>query len=350
MKINRENFMACLDKVRCGLSPKGNLEQSTCFVFQDGLLLTFNGEIACSLPSPLKITGAVQAEPLMASLNKLDDEVIEVELVKGELQIKAAKGRRLISVVTDAKIALPLDSLERPKKWTLLPKKFADHLNLVKECAGRDEAQFALTCIHIHPKWIEAYDRYQLCRVSMKVGVTDSVLVRKSSLEQMQSLDMTKFSLTSKWIHFKNRLGLIFSCPRHNEIYPKDLSEHVKKKGQILQLPKSLVQSCELAEVFSIHNTKDNQVQVTISPNRITIKGVGQLGRSVETKKLTNYSGPEISFMISPKLLSGMLKLYGTECEITESFIKVDGGLFTYITSVEAPEETRLKKKRKEKK
>ena len=55
MKINRMNLLNVLESVHPGLSKRDMVEQSACFVFQGGRVITFNDEIACSLETELSI-------------------------------------------------------------------------------------------------------------------------------------------------------------------------------------------------------------------------------------------------------------------------------------------------------
>jgi hypothetical protein len=72
--VNREQFIKELESVQAGLSVRAATEQSNCFVFSDGVVRTFNDEIACEQKTSLKITGAVIADPLISLLRKLPEE------------------------------------------------------------------------------------------------------------------------------------------------------------------------------------------------------------------------------------------------------------------------------------
>ena len=91
MKVNRENLLKELESVIPGLSPKEVIEQSSCFVFQDNVITTFNDEIACSIGTALDIKGAVPAKLLLEVLRKVTDEEVEIKQKKGELSIFGKK-------------------------------------------------------------------------------------------------------------------------------------------------------------------------------------------------------------------------------------------------------------------
>ena len=67
-----------------GLSSKDNMEQSSCFVFRNGQVITYNGEICCTSPLtnaegvPFDCYGAVPAKTLLQTLRKSPDDEIEI--------------------------------------------------------------------------------------------------------------------------------------------------------------------------------------------------------------------------------------------------------------------------------
>ena len=59
--INRELFLEQLESVQPGLSTREIIEQSSCYVFRGGEVITFNDEIACSQKCDIGIEGAVRS-------------------------------------------------------------------------------------------------------------------------------------------------------------------------------------------------------------------------------------------------------------------------------------------------
>lgn len=325
--VNRENLLSQLELVQPGLSPREIVEQSSCFIFKAGTVQTYNDEIACSHKCDLKLTGAVQAAPLMAVLRKLAEEELEVEQTEGELILKGKKRRAGIRMEKD--ILLPIDSVEQPGSWKALPEDFGDAIQIVEQCAGKDESKFTTTCIHIHPKYVEAFDNYQASRYKVKTGFTQETLVRRDSLKHITTLGMTEFSETETWVHFRNSSGLTLSCRRFIEEYPP-LDKILDVHGTKATLPKGLAEAADKAEIFSSENADNNQVTVELRPGKLRITGQGTSGWYSEIKNLS-YEGTPISFTIAPKLLMALTQKHN-ECEIAEERLKVDGGRFIYVT------------------
>jgi hypothetical protein len=327
-KINRLELLRCLELTKPGISQREIVEQSSCFIFKGKKIITFNDEIACSYPSPLDIKGAVQSAPLISVLQKMSqDDELDVEATKTELRINGVK--RYAGIRLEKEILIPIDTLESPENWTKLPKDFSEALKIVKECAGKDETQFAMTCIHLHSDFIEACDNYQIIRYKIKTRIAKDILVRKDSLSHVAELDATEFSETKHWIHFRSPSGLIISCRRYREEFP-DMSKILKASGTPTILPKGLMQAAERAEIFSIENAEDNQVTISLVQNKIKVTGKGASGWYKEIKKI-KYNGDDIIFTISPKLLVEIVKRHN-ECLISPTRLKVEDGKFTYVT------------------
>jgi hypothetical protein len=334
-RINRLAFLQQLESVVPGLAPREIVEQSSCFVFKDGETITFNDEVLCRRKTDLKIEGAVQAEPLLKVLRKLAEEDLEINIGEGVLELKGKK--REAGINMDAEILLPISKIEKPNKWSPLHEDFADAINITSQCAGRDESEFLATCVHIHPKFIEACDNYKMTRYKIKTGFKDRVLVRSSAVRSIVSLGMTKFSESESWLHFSNPAGLTLSLRRFTDTdeYP-DLTPWLGVKGSLTVLPKGLGDALSRAEIFSAEKAENNQVTIELRPGKLRVTGEGSSGWYKEIKKL-KYNGDPMMFKVAPELLNELIKRHN-ECEITKEALKVDTGKFVYVTSLEQDE------------
>jgi len=334
MRVNREKLLGQLESILPGLSTREIIEQSSCFVFQKGIVMTYNDEVACTQESCLPIEGAVVAMPLVSILRKLKEDELEITTNKEELLIKGK--RKKVGIRMDVDILLPTDSVEKPKKWKELPEDFTSAISIVQQCSGKDETKFSLTCVHLTPKWIEACDGYQAARYKMKVDVEKGTLVRKESIKYITDLDMLEFSETEHWIHFRNSSGLILSCRRWIENFPK-LSELLNVKGTPTKFPKGLIEAIEKAEIFSAENVEDNQVIINLKPNKLRITGRGGSGYYQEVKGI-KYKGKSLSFRVAAGLFADLIRHHNS-CEITADRLKVATGKYSYITVLQTMEQ-----------
>lgn len=335
IRINREDFLQSLELVQPGLSPREIVEQSSCFAFSKGKVMTFNDEIACRHKVSAKFTGAVHAIPLLAILRKLSEDELQLELADSELILHGK--RRQTGIRMEKELLLRISDVEMPEEnaWKQIPEDFLDAVGIVHQVASRDESTFTMTCIHITPKWIEASDNDQITRYNIKTGIGPT-LVRSSSIKHILALGVTEFCLTETWMHFRSSNGLCISCRRYEEEY-HDLSPFLKMEGDVIVLPKGLAEAADKAEVFSAENTDTNQVKVTLKPGKLRIKGTGVTGWYSESKSI-KYDGVPMTFMISPKLLSEITKRHN-KCRISKKHLMVDGGKFVYCTCLEMPKE-----------
>ena len=333
MKVNREKLLNQLDAVTPGLAAKEILQQSNCFVFQGGRVITFNDEVSCSAASPLEdIEGAIPAVKLLELLRKLPDDDIDIKEDGGKLFVKGKRWRATIRL--EAEIALPVEGLEQPGKWKKLPEEFCKAVDLVRECAGVDQSQFVLTCVNIHPKWVEACDQMQMIRYSIKTGLDKPVLVRRDSLKGLSGLDATEIAETENWLHFRNGDGVMFSCRRYMETYVF-LDDVLEAKGKRTKLPKGLSEAVERAGIFA-DDLVEKRVTVSLSDGKMQLSGSGDEGDYRELKR-AEWTGGAVEFSTTPKLLIEVGKR-ADSCEVCEGKLKVATDRWTYMVCTRAVE------------
>ena len=335
MQINREKFWNALERVKAGLSTREFIQQSSCYVFKDGHVMTFNDEVACRIEldeetvgGSMNITGAIQASPLLSILEKLNEENLEVcENENGQVEFRGK--RRRFGIVKEVEVFLPIDKVEEPGTWQELSRDFTEAVGLVSHCVSTDEMKFPLTCIHIHPDYIEACDNLQILRVDTKTKIESPILVRGTSLASITSLGMDSFSVTKSWIHFKNHEGLVLSCRVDREDYPS-LDKMMDVTGGSIVIPKGLKEAAECAAVFGVDRAGEEQVMVTLRDGKVKIRGEGLTGFYEERRNIV-YEGPPLQFVIAPDLLKHISEKY-KEATLSDSKLMAKGGSWTYIT------------------
>lgn len=331
MRINREELLSVLESVSPGLATREMIEQSSCLVFTNGSVRTFNDEVACFRKSPLEIEGAIRAAPFLLLLNKLTEDAIEIEVTESGLLIKGKK--RKANLVMEKEVSLSVESIELPEEWKSINSEFSEAVRITHSCASSDESQFTLTCVHIHPDYLEACDRFQVARYFVKTGLKESILIRAESIKKILGYDMTEMSETGSWLHFRNPAGLILSLRKHIDEY-KSLDEFLKKDNvSPTTLPGGLEEVVTNAEIFSSENTAGNKIIVDIKADRIIIEGQGVYGWYKEMKQI-QFSGEPIKFKISPKLLIEVSKK-SNECGVGKGRLFVDTGKFRFAASTE---------------
>ena len=337
IRIDRAKLLSRLEAVQPGLSNREQTEQSSCFGFQKGKVMTFNDEVTCTAKSlmPKEFYGAVKAEPLLKLLRKLKEETIEVAEEGGEFTIYG--DRKKSGILMEAKVNLPMDAVQIPEEWFPLPEDFTEAVQIVQECAGTDANKFDLTCVRLTPKWLEAFDNIRASRYKIVTGIKDTALIRRDSIKHILQLDMTEIAETSEWIHFRNPAGLMLSCRRYlEEKFPNLTPMFKMDNGEPAIIPKELGPAAESAEIFSGTEKDANLILVELIKNKVRIKGEGATGYYSEWTDIS-YKGREIKFLIPPHLLVSITKNH-TKCKINEDMIRVNGGNFVFFTVLKTPE------------
>lgn len=327
LKINRSELLQQLDIISPGLAPRDIVEQSSCIVFRDGHVMTFNDEIACRMKTELKLEGAIQASTLIETMRKMTEDVVEVDVQENQIVIHGK--RRKVGISREATILLPIDTLEEPGEWFDLPDQFSDAVEMVLPCCGKDEQKFKLTCIHFTKKGIDGSDNMQYGLYKIKLPITEEVLIRSSSMKHVIPMGVTRISVSPAWVHFSNTRGLVISCRRWQEDW-EDYSAFIENEGTPAKFPKALGEAAELASIFSSQNADNNQVIVSLKPGKLRLRAEGVGCWSEEYKKI-EYDGEAIAFKIDPALLKKISSEHN-QCEVGERVLKVKSNKFTYVT------------------
>jgi hypothetical protein len=339
MRVVREDFIRQLEMVEAGLSTREQMEQSSCFAFQGGRVITFNDEVSCQAPSLLEedFEGALVAAPFLESLKLMPEVHLQLEKENGVLKVLGKAGRGF-EVPFLKKVGLPLDMLEAPSGWRPLRGNFSEALAMVQECAGKDETKFVTTCVYLHPKFMAATDGIQAIKYRIRTPIKEPLMLRRDSLKEVPVFGMVKISHTGSWAHFKNPVGLIYSCRCYDgaDKFP-DVGKALDFEGSHITLPKGLGDEVKRAEVFAKLNVDSKRVRITLRPGKCRVVGESAGGRAWAPKKV-DYEGPPIQFMVSPDLLVELTKKHNT-CEITEKRLKVSGGRWGYTAALGKVEE-----------
>jgi len=332
MQIDREGFLQAIEAVSAGLAVKEVVEQSNCLVFtDDDQLVTFNDQVACRMASPLPgVVGAVGAKALQELLTKLPEDTLNVEVNGKALRIRGK--RRRASFNMQAEVVLPVGSVDKPDEWKDLDPEFGDAVSVVQSCASTNpQANFSLTCVHMHPDYLEACDNFQAIRYPMKLPLERECVVKQSSIKHVPNLSMTQMAQSKNWLHFRNDVGLVLSLRYWNETYD-NLDGILTVEGSPALLPGGLSEAVDKANVFSSENADQNRVLVRVRDGELALKGIGVSGWYEEKKQL-EYDGADLEFRIDPALLA---EISGrtNECVLSGERLKVDGGRFVYVTAL----------------
>jgi hypothetical protein len=331
-RLNRMKFLSWLDQTKPGLSPKPLIQQSDCFIFTGGELITFNEQTCCRKKTGLKLECAVTAKPLHKLISELDCEDVYIELGKSGFIIKASSNEGSL-IHAEADIKLPVEEVEKPAKWKPLATEFCEALSMVQGCVAQNEKGERYrpwqSCVHLHPKRVEASDNFHMTRFRLPTGLASEALIRRTSFGDMAALGICEVCEGENWIHFRNGDGYNISCCKYadEEKYP-DLRQWYDFEGEKVVMPKGLLESLPRAEIF-IGEEEDGAVSLELQKGAVRLTGRGTSGKYWKAVKV-KYAGAPIKFNIYPRVLAKLIESY-SEFTVGQGVGKVKAGMDRYV-------------------
>lgn len=345
LTLNKSDLLAALTAVSPGLSKTDTIDQSSAFAFRGGRVMTYNEDLACVTRSglPKEFTGAVQSKPLLAILEKLEDEDLVFSFTPSRFKLRSPNGRREYGVAMEDAVRLPVDSVERPDKdsWEKLTSDFTEAVAVTHECASNNSEEVAQNAVHLTGKWVEATNDVQLIRYYVKVPVKKSVLVRKAAAKVVPQMDAQWMAETRNWVHFRNASGLLVSCQKLVGTFgDADAMELLTPENEDdrFQFPKGLAAAAERVGVFT-SDTKDDMMYFDMGPDGVSVGGEGRGGEGREVVSKDPWKGTPLRFLIPPKLLVEMTRR-NPDCYVGKSRLVMKGGdRWVYTAAVDPPKQ-----------
>jgi hypothetical protein len=331
-ELPRESFLLSLESALPGISAKETVEQSTCFVFRDGWILSFNDEVACRAKSglPKEFVGATKAEQLVTSLREFKGDFLKFSLSKDVLSITCTETEGL-DVAWDNQILLPINNVERSKDWKDLDPDFVEAISLVRRCADKGGTEFIPSCVHITADFVESMGNFQAARWEVKTPLRAPFLVRRNAVQCITSLGVVEFSETDNWIHFRNSSKTVLSCRRYaNASDFPDLSKVLTVEGNLVSLPGGIVDVLKKCSIFTSQLGDDPRIRMTLCPKRIKVVGTGVTGSYWKVYEI-EYEGRTLDFFAVPEVLMQVFQRH-RECVISEDRLLVDMGNYKFVT------------------
>lgn len=331
MTVNKNELLHALEVTKGGLAAKAIIEQSTCFVFTGGKVITFNDEISISHPIEVGFVGAVNALELLAFVNKVKGDSFEITAQENELLLKS--GRSKAGLIFQSEITLPVEEVAEIENWKALPKDFTKALNFTMGACSNDMTRPILTCVHINQAVIEGSDSYRIAHWDLSKKLpTKPFLLPATTCTKLVRMKLTHVSLTEGWAHFKTEENSVISCRIMFESFP-DTSSWLQVKGKALTFPKNILEILDRASIFSKRDfALDETVMLKITNKKILIRSESESGWFEETTKI-EFDGPDLDFSITPYLLRDILNQSST-AEIDGTKLLFKGENWKYLTTL----------------
>jgi len=333
MKIEVAELTSILQAVAKGTSPKDILEQSTCFIFSDGEVVSYNDSVSVSHPLDVGFEGAVNAAKLLGVLEKISGTAI-LSVKKGSLSLKCGKVEA--SVKMEAEILLPIQDVEIPEEFRALPKGFLAALLTCWPSTSADMTREILTCVHIKDKLVESCDNFRATRTFLKKSIKGDLLIPRNVIAMLNSLKVDAYAAEGGWLHFGNPAGCVISCRTYSAEYPtKEISALFDiGEGTKITFPQELGDMVDRVGIMAeAVFDQDRKVTVTVSEGSIRVKGEGALGWLTEDRKCSYKGKQEVSFSIHPRFLQHATER-NMEAVVESNRLKITGEGFEHIVGL----------------
>jgi DNA polymerase III sliding clamp (beta) subunit (PCNA family) len=331
-KINRKDLLTVCKTVMSGVAIRELIPQSSCFVFKEGNVYTFNDEIAVNCPIEAGFEGAVPAKEFLAFINKVKAETISLSISNNELIMagsKAKAGLRLEQTLT-----LSLADIGKPEEWIELPSPFNKAMGVCLFSASKDATKEILMNIHVNGQFIESSDNYRFSRYDMGKAAAksfpDNLLIPASAAKEIIGHEPTEYAVTPGWLHFRNADNVTFSCRTVTEDYP-DFTPFLECEGDELEFPESLSEIMDRANILS----DGERISIILEEDFLTVTTENQAGwfeESIETK----YKGEDTEFEIQPDFMKALLQYKGV-ATIGDKMLMFKSSAFTHCVMLLTP-------------
>lgn len=299
MKINRNELLNTLMAVQPGLDSKGLIQQSQDFVFLEGEVITYNGQVSVSAITDIDFDFSVGAKKLIDFLKKLKDEELEIELVDGEVQFTGVQTAAGLKIRED--VLTPFESVDQIGDFEELPEHFWDAVKVCCSCAADSHQRPQLTCVCLNGDRMVATDGFRLCTYQFEEDCLPETLIPASEARIIAKYEPLEFSLTDNWIHFRTEGDVYLSVRIMDEPYPPT-DAILRVNGTEFEFPENVVESLKLADVFTGPGSLKIGVEVSLSKDQMAVKASDSDGW-VKKKLKFDYDGPEVSFLINNDFL-----------------------------------------------
>jgi len=326
--MNKDTLLEAMATIKPGIANDSLAEHSDLVLFKRNQLVSYNDEIAVSVPFKTNLTGGISAIELFKLLQRLEEKEIKIEQKKNQFLLTCGKTRAGFNI---QEVSFPNLITNGDKTWKRLPKNFLDALSFCLFSASSDISRGILTCLKTEKNTMISCDNFRLTRYQLASRIAGTLLIPGDAVQALINHNPIKYSQDNTWLHFQNKNEATFSCRTIPGEFP-DISNLFKVSGEEIKLPEELKQTLLRAEILSGDTDVERTVDITLSKGKIICKAKNSIGWVTEAIK-TKYNGQTTSFAIDPRLLLQILD-HAYEAIINDNRIRFDGESFTHVIAL----------------
>jgi DNA polymerase III sliding clamp (beta) subunit (PCNA family) len=317
MEVNREDLVDVLNLVRPGLSQKEVIEQSNHFIFNKDEILAYNDELLISYPFDIELQCTVDASLFLKLISRMTSENVSIELKKEKLEVWNAKTSAHIPIVQESEIFEYIQNVTEglsKADWHRLSQDFIDGLRLCAFSAGTDRTKGTMTCVRVEGEDIMSADGARASWYKTDKAVDEDFYIEAALIEELSKYeDVSSYTLSKAWAHFKSESGVTFSARR---VIPLELVSiravfEEFQNGVRIRIPADLKGSIETVNIVNEGETgADKWVRLIISDEMITCKGETKKGAIFEEVPFEKpiEIGKQVELSINPLFLMDVLE------------------------------------------
>lgn len=304
-EIDRKEFLKAIEMIRPGITSSQAVEQFSLILFSDNRMISYNNELAISVPFETDIEGGVAASEMYELLKKIKSSGVVLDNRGGEVVVSTEKTTAGFKVSDDVEIPdLGIDDMSADD-WFPLPDNFMEAVGFCLFSAATDIGKGVFTCLNATGSKIESCDNFRLTRFELKDELAQPILLPRSAASILVNYAPVEagYSSAESWVHFRSEDGITFSTRTMDGEYP-DLDNIIQMEGDEVEFSADTKDTLGRAEIFaSGDDDQFKKVHMEIKKGAAICRAEGPQGW-IEERMAISYKGKKaIKFDVTPSFL-----------------------------------------------
>jgi hypothetical protein len=317
MKINRAELLGALKTIKPAIPTHETPEVNNRVRFRGNHVIGLSSEIAILYPLSVAVSDneiMVLYEELVTLLTNSNSEEIDITIKKDKMVV-VDEDVKVSFVLTAPPDDLPnMEARSKParKNSTPIEDELLTAINVCMEAAGKEKAQTALSCVHVHGEFVDASDDYQISRGILRTKFNGDILLPVKMCKSILDFEPTAYEATDKtWIVFLKKIDVAkktaYLFIRAVDYPVVDVEPLLQVKGNKCIFPAVLAQKINQIGILSAGDfALEKNILVKVLSGMIQISTESFYGKAIAnvSSKEIEWSGDPIAFFTNPYLLA----------------------------------------------
>lgn len=317
----KTELLEVLTKLKPGLSVKDD-EQMDHYLFMEGRVATYNGDVCIVVEFPIGLSGMVKADEFYKLISNTPAKTIQLELRNNQVVVECGKDFSFGMTCTEPGIIYEkvkfLDDSEL--QWRTFTEEAKRAIVLCSFTTSKDITRPDLAGVHVGGGEVLSSDNYRISWYQLEEGMRRNFLVPATSVVHLIDYDLESYALTNSWVHFKGK-GIVYNARLLAEEFPQNTKKFFptnEEKGFVL--PKELVKLLNKTLILQQDvPLLDKRVSLAFGKNKLVCEVMRQnLGWIKESISLKDGPKESVKVEVNPIFLKEILK-YSTKVTINDN-------------------------------